>query len=62
MATNFSKELMVTPGKKVKLVDWDPDDTLGWEKGRKMKASLDKAIERIDKLQYLLYAEHKRVC
>jgi len=60
MATNFSKELMVTPGKKVKLVDWDPDDTLGWEKGRKMKASLDKAIERIDRLQYLLYAEHKR--
>ena len=60
MATNFSKELMATPGKKVKLVDWDPDVTLGWEKGRKMKASLDKAIERIDKLQYLLYAEHER--
>ena len=60
MATNFSKELLVTPGKKVKLSKWDSEDTLGWEKDHKMKASLDKAIERLDKLQYLLYAEHKR--
>jgi PPK2 family polyphosphate:nucleotide phosphotransferase len=60
MATNFSKELLVTPGKKVKLSKWDAEDTLGWEKDHKMKASLEKAIERLDKLQYLLYAEHKR--
>ncbi len=60
MTTNFSRELMVPPGKKWKLADWDPDHTLGWQKGHKMKISLDKAIERIDKLQYLLYAEHKR--
>ena len=60
MATNFSNELLVTPGKKVKLSKWDPEDTLGWEKDHKMKSSLDKAIERLDKLQYLLYAEHKR--
>jgi PPK2 family polyphosphate:nucleotide phosphotransferase len=59
MATNFSKELAVTPGKKVKLAKWDPEDTLGWEKDHKMKVSLDKAIEKLDKLQYLLYAEHK---
>jgi PPK2 family polyphosphate:nucleotide phosphotransferase len=59
MATNFSKELAVTPGKKVKLPEWDPEDTLGWEKDHKMKVSLDKAIEKLDKLQYLLYAEHK---
>ena len=60
MATNFSKELIVKPGKKVKLAEWDPEETLGWEKDHKMKASLEKAIERLDKLQYLLYAEHKR--
>ncbi|MGA3294817.1 MAG: polyphosphate kinase 2 family protein [Candidatus Acidiferrales bacterium] len=60
MATNFSKELMVKPGKKVKLADYDPENTLGWDKGHKMKVSLDKAIARLDKLQYLLYAEHKR--
>ena len=56
MATNFSKELVATPGKKVKLADWDPEETLGWEKGDKMRSSLGKSIERIDKLQYLLYA------
>jgi PPK2 family polyphosphate:nucleotide phosphotransferase len=60
MATNFSKELAAKPGKKVRLADWDPEDTLGWGKGHKTKASLDKNIEKLDKLQYLLYAEHKR--
>ncbi len=59
MATNFSKELAVKPGERVKLGKWDPEETLGWQKGHKMKASLAKAVERIDKLQYLLYAEHK---
>jgi len=51
---------MVKPGKKVKLAKCDADDTLGWEKGRRMKANLAKALERLDKLQYLLYAENKR--
>jgi PPK2 family polyphosphate:nucleotide phosphotransferase len=60
MATNFSKELAVKPGKKVRLADWDPEDTLGWDKGHKTKAALDKTLEKLDKLQYLLYAEHKR--
>lgn len=60
MKTNFSKELMVSPGKKVKLSKSDPDETLGWEKGQAMKASLAKALERLDSLQYLLYAERKR--
>ena len=39
MATNFSKELLVKPGKKMRLADWDPDDTLGWDKGHKMNAA-----------------------
>src|ERR1700684_820405 len=60
MATNFSKELLVTPGQKVKLAKYDPEDTLGWEKGHKTKAAIEKTIERLDRLQYLLYAEHKR--
>src|SRR5277367_3546801 len=59
MSTDFSKELLVTPGRKVKLGKWDPEDTLGWEKGHKTTAALDKSCERLDKLQYLLYAEHK---
>jgi PPK2 family polyphosphate:nucleotide phosphotransferase len=60
MATNFSKELMVKPGTKVKLAKWNPEDTLGWEKDRKMKMSLAKSLEKLDALQYLLYAENKR--
>lgn len=60
MATNFSKELRAAPGKRIKLAHWDPGDTLGWEKDRKMKQSLARAIERLDALQYLLYAEHRR--
>jgi PPK2 family polyphosphate:nucleotide phosphotransferase len=60
MATNFTKELIAKPGRKIKLAHFDPENTLGWDKGRKTKASLDKTIEKLDKLQYLLYAEHKR--
>jgi len=60
MSTNFSKELLAKPGKKVKLAKWDPEDTLGWEKDHKTKQDLEKSLEKLDKLQYLLYAEHKR--
>jgi PPK2 family polyphosphate:nucleotide phosphotransferase len=60
MATDFRKEFVVKPGEKIKLSEWDPEETLGWEKDHKMKASLDKSLERLDKLQYLLYAEKKR--
>lgn len=60
MATKFGEELIATPGKKVRLEKWDPEDTLGWNKNHKMKASLDKTIDKLDGLQYLLYAEHKR--
>ena len=60
MATNFSKELIVTPGKKhVRLSKWDPDDTLGWDKDHKTKANLEKCAKRLDELQYLMYAERK---
>jgi PPK2 family polyphosphate:nucleotide phosphotransferase len=60
MAAKFMKELIVKPGEKVRLSKYDPDDTLGWHKGHKMEASLEDAIQRIDNLQYRLYAEHKR--
>lgn len=60
MATDFSKELMVKPGEKVKLSKYDPDDTLGWQKNHQMKSSLKKALQRIDLLQYVLFAERKR--
>jgi PPK2 family polyphosphate:nucleotide phosphotransferase len=57
--TNFTKAFAVTPGTKVHLATHDPGETLGWSKGHKTKASLDKTIQRLDALQYLLYAQHK---
>jgi PPK2 family polyphosphate:nucleotide phosphotransferase len=60
MSTNFSKELAVPQGKKVKLAHYDPEETLGWEKGHKMKESLAGALKKLDSLQLLLYAEKKR--
>ena len=59
MATNFSKELMAKPGKKVKLAKFDPDETLGWDKNHAMKASLHKAIKKLDHLQYVFNADRK---
>jgi len=59
MATNFTKELMVRPGKKVKLRKYDPDDTLGWEKSHKTNDGIERSLRRVDKAQYLLYANRK---
>jgi len=59
MATNFSDKLGVPPGKKVKLANYDPEETLGWDKGHAMKASLAKTLNKLDSLQYRLYAEKK---
>jgi PPK2 family polyphosphate:nucleotide phosphotransferase len=56
---NLRKELLIKPGHKVKLSDYDPDDTLGHDKGAKIEVKLGKAEERLDSLQYLLYAEKK---
>ena len=60
MATNFSKKLMTVPGSKVKLEDRGADETLGWQKNHKMRASLEKTLVKLDALQYRLYAEKKR--
>jgi PPK2 family polyphosphate:nucleotide phosphotransferase len=58
--SNFSKKFRVKPGENVKLSEYDPGETLGWEKGAAMRKSLEKAMRRLDELQYLLYAERKR--
>ncbi len=59
MATDFTKSFRVKPGTEVKLAKYDSGETLGWKKGAKAGASMDKAVEKIDALQYRLYAEHK---
>ncbi len=56
----FAKQFIVEPDTKVKLADCDPQQTLGYKNDAKTQAKLDKSIQRLDALQYLLFAESKR--
>src|ERR1017187_1815712 len=55
----LSKELLVKPGSRIKLAGHDASDTLGIDKSA-AAAQLDKNLERLSVLQYLLYAEARR--
>ncbi len=52
-------KLLVAPGKKTKLSDIDPDDTLGLKNDERSQKMLQKLIARLDDLQCLLYASKK---
>ncbi len=54
------KKYLVEPGKKVKLSEWDANNTSEF-KGNKEAARLEveKLNHRLEELQELLYAEHK---
>jgi len=56
---DFAKKLRVKPGHGLKLSDFDADDTLGFSKDTDSKKLTDKTIDRLDKLQYLLYAQNR---
>lgn len=49
----------VKPGTKVRLKDWDPDDTDGNKKGDGLSKRIEKTELALNQLQELLYAEHK---
>jgi PPK2 family polyphosphate:nucleotide phosphotransferase len=55
----LSKELLVKPGSRIKLAGHDASDTLGIGKAA-AATQLDKNLERLSVLQYLLYAEARR--
>ena len=55
----LSKDLLVKPGARIKLADRDASDTLGLEKDA-AAAQLEKNLNRLSVLQYLLYAEARR--
>jgi PPK2 family polyphosphate:nucleotide phosphotransferase len=57
---DFSDKLKVQPGTRVRLGRFDAGKTLGFEKGSESKKLTEKAIERLDSFQSLLYAENKR--
>lgn len=50
---------LVNPGTRVNLDECDPDYTGRFKKSGDAREALEKTIERLDKLQYLLYAENK---
>jgi PPK2 family polyphosphate:nucleotide phosphotransferase len=53
------EQLLVQPGKAVRLADWDPADKLDYKKDAEYEAALAKSLTRLDELQYLMYAEHR---
>jgi len=57
---NFTKKLMVQPGTKVKLPDFDPSETFGYSDDKKTQAKQAKILTRLDDLQYLFYAVKDR--
>ena len=57
---DFREKLMVRPGHKVKLKDYDPDETFGFKKDNESEALTAKSTARLDELQYILYAENRR--
>jgi hypothetical protein len=59
MPTAQLEQLRVAPGEPARLAERDPRDTLGLEKEEAEKQT-KKLRERIDELQYLLFAEAKR--
>src|SRR5438270_6939632 len=56
---DLSKELLVRPGSRIKLAKIDACDTHGVEKDVAAR-QLQKNLDRLSVLQYLLYAENKR--
>jgi PPK2 family polyphosphate:nucleotide phosphotransferase len=56
----LSRRLRVRPKERVHLADIDTAETHGFEKGEELDAVLAQNIARVDELQYLMYAEHRR--
>jgi PPK2 family polyphosphate:nucleotide phosphotransferase len=54
---DFRKKFVVEPGAKVRLSKIDPSDTGKYESHQQAAPEIAKHVERMDKLQYLLYAD-----
>jgi PPK2 family polyphosphate:nucleotide phosphotransferase len=59
MPKDYTDRLIVKPGSKTRLRDFDPEERYGIDKPEALE-KLKKNIERLSVLQYLLYAEAKR--
>jgi hypothetical protein len=54
---DYRNKLVVAPGTKVRLSKIDASFTGGHETHQKAQPEIDKHVERMGKLQYLLYAD-----
>ncbi|HEY4440608.1 MAG TPA: polyphosphate kinase 2 family protein [Candidatus Elarobacter sp.] len=57
---NYRKKFVVEPGEQVHLDRIDPDFTGKFDSEEDAQGELTERLERLDKLQYRLYAENKR--
>jgi len=53
---DIGKRLIVKPGSRVHLKDFDPDDTLGFDKNNQL---IQKNVDRLRELQQVLYADRR---
>lgn len=56
---NLKDRFIVKPGSKLRLQDREPDDTAGFNKKEALPL-LEENLDKLKKLQHLLYAENKR--
>ena len=56
----FTKSFLLKPGRSASLSKRDPADTHGWKPGEEVDGILKENLARMRKLQYVLFAEHKR--
>jgi PPK2 family polyphosphate:nucleotide phosphotransferase len=56
----LSERFKVQPGSKVRLADWDPDDTAGFPDKDSVRTRAEKHLDRLSELEYILYAENRR--
>jgi PPK2 family polyphosphate:nucleotide phosphotransferase len=54
---DYRKQFLVEPGSKVRLAKVDPSSTGKHESRKKAASEIQKHVERLDQLQYLLYAD-----
>lgn len=57
---NLRRELVVQPGKRIRLRQFDPGFTAGFRRDQAAERATKKCLQRLDELQYLLYAEGRR--
>jgi PPK2 family polyphosphate:nucleotide phosphotransferase len=57
---NYSKQFRIAPGDKVRLKDFDPNDTDKHESKKSAAPEIEKYQQQMDDLQFRLYAEQKQ--